>query len=61
MNPDYTIFRWRVGRKVGRTIYAIVGDEPSDHDALIGMMDSKPLAAEVVWAHNQKLERQQGY
>jgi hypothetical protein len=43
---------WRTGRKVGRTIYAVVGKEPSDRDVLIGMMDSALLAADVVMAHN---------
>lgn len=48
---------WRVGRKVGRTIYAMVGDEPSDDDVLIGMMDSVELAALAVGAHNVQLAR----
>lgn len=47
--------RWRVGSKVGRTIYALVNDDerlPSDHDVLIGVMDTPALAAEAVRAHN---------
>lgn len=44
--------RWRVGRKVGRTIYAMVGDEPSDDDQLIGVMDYPDVAADAVAAHN---------
>lgn len=36
--------RWRVGRKVGRTIYRQVGAEPSDDDVLIGVMDTVSLA-----------------
>ncbi len=39
---------WRVGRKVGRTIYAQVGPEPSDDDVLIGVMDTPELALMVV-------------
>jgi hypothetical protein len=35
---------WRTGRKVGRTIYAQTSDEPSDHDTLIGVMDTRKLA-----------------
>lgn len=31
---------WRPGRKVGRTIYRQVGDDPSDDDVLIGVMDT---------------------
>jgi hypothetical protein len=46
---------WRVGRKVGRTIYAVIGDEPSDHDPLIGVMDTKALAEAAVRAHNAEL------
>jgi hypothetical protein len=33
--------RWRTGRKVGRTIYAQIGDQPSDHDPLLGLMDTR--------------------
>lgn len=36
---------WRVGRKVGRTIY-----DSEDH--LIGVMDTRSLAAQVVAAVN---------
>jgi len=50
--------KWRVGRKVGRTIYAIVGSEPGDHDLLIGLMDTKMLAQRAVDAHNAALEWQ---
>jgi hypothetical protein len=45
---------WRVGRQVGRTIYAIV-DAESDHDLLIGLMDTKVLAEAAVRAHNLQL------
>ena len=44
---------WRTGRKVGRTVYAQVGREPSDDDALIGMFDTAELAAECVKTHNE--------
>ena len=44
--------RWRTGRKVGRTIYVQRGQEASDGDPLIGMMDTQELAAEVVRSHN---------
>ena len=40
--------RWRTGRKVGRTIYVQVRDEPSDGDHLIGVMDTPELAQEAV-------------
>jgi len=44
--------RWRTGRKVGRTIYSQVGDEPSDGDILIGVMDTPDLAQCAVTAVN---------
>lgn len=47
---------WRVGRKVGRTIYAQLDDEPSDHDPLIGTMDTPELATAAVEAHNMMLD-----
>jgi hypothetical protein len=50
--------RWRVGRKVGRTIYAMVGSEPSDLDMLIGVMDSEALARDAVSAHNTRLAQE---
>ena len=40
---------WRVGRKVGRTLYR--------GDALIGLMDTRELAAQVVEAVNAAPER----
>lgn len=62
MNPVVQPFEklpWRTGRKVGRTIYAIIGDEPADRDVLIGLMDTRLLAMEVVAAHNAQLPRDQ--
>lgn len=49
--------RWRQGRRVGRTLYAMLGEQASDVDLLIGMMDSAKLAAEVVLAHNSTLAK----
>lgn len=43
---------WRVGRKLGRTIYAQFAEEPSDGDLLLGMMDTPELAQQVVLDHN---------
>jgi hypothetical protein len=48
-------WRWRTGRKVGRTVYVQWGNEPSDADTLIGMMDSVEIAEEAVSAHNERL------
>ena len=50
--------RWRVGRKVGRTIYAMVGPRASDDDVLIGVMDSEALARDAVGAHNTRLTQE---
>lgn len=49
---------WRTGRKVGRTIYAQIGDAPADHDPLIGVMDTRELADHAVRAHNVILRLQ---
>lgn len=46
---------WRVGRKLGRTIYRQIGDEPSDNDVFIGIMDSTVDALTVVRAVNYLL------
>lgn len=43
---------WRQGRKVGRTVYAMVGLLADDHDLLIGMFDTAKLAEAAVRAHN---------
>lgn len=49
--------RLRVGRKVGRTIYQQVGDEPSDRDLLIGLVDTPEWAALIVAAVNGRDEK----
>jgi hypothetical protein len=45
-------YPWRVGRKLGRTIYVQPGDEPSDDDEFLGLMESEEIAAQVVDAVN---------
>lgn len=50
--PDLTKVPWRVGMKVGRTIYAEVGDGDCLKDVLLGVMDTPELAAHAVVAHN---------
>jgi hypothetical protein len=47
----------RLGRKLGRTIYVQHGDEPSDEDILVGMMDTEIWAATLVEAYNDHLAR----
>ena len=54
--------RWRVGRKVGRNIYAVVGEEPSDDDVEIAVaLGDEPTASEItaqiVDDHNRRLGR----
>lgn len=46
---------WRTGRKLGRTVYAVIGNEPSDGDLFIGIMDTPKLAAMVVEQHNRAI------
>lgn len=53
--PEHQNFPWRVGRRKGRTIYAVVSRTASDEDLLIGLMDTRALAAEAVDAHNTRL------
>lgn len=48
----YEALMWRQGRKVGRTLYAMVGVVPTDEDPLIGVMDSRALAEAAVRGHN---------
>jgi hypothetical protein len=46
---------WRVGRKLGRTIYAQLWDEPSDDDPLLGIMDRTDIAELIVYMHNSSI------
>lgn len=54
-DPRYGALPWRVGRKVGRTLYCQLGSAPSDDDVLVGMMDTRALAELAVSAHNAQL------
>jgi hypothetical protein len=45
---------WRTGRKIGRTIYLMVGEVPSDDDVLIGVMDTPQLARQAVVSVNHR-------
>lgn len=47
---------WRVGRRLRRTLYAMPGDQPADHDLFLGIMDTPGLAALVVAEHNTARE-----
>jgi hypothetical protein len=44
--------KWRVGSKLGRTLYIVNEDGQPGGDELVGMMDSRELAEFVVDAVN---------
>lgn len=50
-----TVVPWRIGRSVGRTIYARLAGSNPDGDVLIGLMDSPEIAVNVVVSHNERL------
>lgn len=45
---------WRQGRRKGRNVYAVLGEDWEAHP-LIGQLDTPELAAEAVNAHNAML------
>jgi hypothetical protein len=49
--------KWRQGMKLGRTLYAQLGAQPSEYDSLIGMIDNAHLARYIVEMHNAALNR----
>jgi hypothetical protein len=52
---------WRVGRKLGRTIYAVdEGNEDRWCDAFLGIMDDPVIAAQIVETHNAELAGRRG-
>jgi hypothetical protein len=53
--------RFRVGRKVGRTIYRQTGQEPSDVDELVGVMDTPELAGLAVAGMNGAVDHLAAY
>lgn len=56
LEPESQVHQlWRVGRHVGRTVYAMIGSAPSGEDVLIGVMDTPALADAVVTAHNESV------
>lgn len=52
MTLDPLQLPWRQGRRVGRTIYTVVGEEADGGGWLIGIMDTPALAREACDAHN---------
>lgn len=47
--------RWRVGRKLGRTLYAQIGAEPGLEDVVLGMVDDARIAQAICDEHNAQL------
>jgi hypothetical protein len=54
--PDLAVLPWRQGRRKGRNLYAITGEDWEAHPE-IGCLDTPELAAEAVAAHNERLGR----
>jgi hypothetical protein len=58
---DFADCLWRVGRKLGRTIYAVLGEGEREDgtegncDVLLGMMETRELAERIVSEHNAVL------
>jgi hypothetical protein len=52
---EHQNFPWRTGRRKGRTVYAVVSRSAGDADVLIGLMDTRAIAAEAVACHNARL------
>ena len=54
---------WRTGRKLGRTIYVQLGDQPSDDDELVAIAlfytaaMASTVAERIVKDHNRNLDR----
>lgn len=47
------VSKWRVGQKLGRTIYEQKDRYPSELDRFLGIMETPELAAHVVALHNK--------
>ena len=52
--------RYRNGRHLGRTIYRQMGENPSDQDEFVGIMDTREMAGVVVDALNHLLNSREG-
>lgn len=52
---NVTKLPWRVGRSLGRTVYAQVSEDPTKSDMFLGIFDSKGAAQYVVDLHNKSL------
>jgi hypothetical protein len=54
--PDLTAVPWRQGRRKGRNLYAVTGDDWEAHPG-IGCLDTPELAGQACRAHNASLAR----
>ena len=59
MTDDQPPRPWRVGRSLGRTLYEQAGDEASKDDTLLGLVETRELAAQIVMAINNATAFQQ--
>lgn len=48
---------WRTGRRNHRVLYAVIGEEPSDDDIMIGSVDAPEIAHLIVLHHNRGRSR----
>lgn len=48
----FMTYPWRTGRRNHRVLYAVLGDEPSDDDVMIGSVDYPEVANLIVMCHN---------
>lgn len=58
INPETRL--WRTDMKRGRSIYALVSNntmKPSEHDPIIGVMETSELAEDVVDTHNRAVAK----
>lgn len=53
---DLSAFPWRVGRTLGRTVYARTGGDDYKADTEFGMLDTREIAARACADHNAMLD-----
>jgi hypothetical protein len=53
---DLTALPWRVGRTLGRTVYARTGGDDWKADTPVGMLDTRELAEAACADHNAVLD-----
>jgi hypothetical protein len=53
LTPGTIAREWRVGRKLGHTVYAQLGRGPSDDDVFLFTTHNRALAEHIVAEHNE--------